>query len=839
MAAATRETAAAGSTENSGQNGARLPARIACIDGRRAEQELGEHCRNTAEYAARSLEGLGLHDMARLAGLIHDMGKARGKFAEYINDAYDGKPVRRGSVNHTFTSVAYIFEKCHGDDADKWDRLACEMAAFAAGAHHGLFDCMSPDGESGFGHRLKADRDGLGYDEAVRNFLGEIAAEDEIDRLFAGARQEARAFFEEAMAEYRGEADAGEKAFFHAGLMARLMLSAVISGDRKDACRFAVQGSGSADDEKPEDADGLRAAWEGRLRFCEERISAIGGDDAVSLARAEVSAQCRAAAGREPGIYRLAAPAGSGKTLGSLRFALAHAAAYKKRRVIFITPLLNVLDQNAKAIKSCLPDPGEALEHHSNAIRDDGDGGSYAAESWDSPIVISTLVQLLDILFSGNTGAIGRMQALCNSVLVIDEVQSVPKRDAAMFCAAMNFLARHCGTTVILSSATMPCLDELEWPVHLAADPDIVKLRPEQEEAFRRADIIDMTDPYGMDMEGLAGFCAGLMGGCRSLLAICNTRAEARELFGMLRGQAEAMGWDAFHLSASMCQAHRMDVTDAMKESLGALLGRPGMPGSPKGVLCVATQVAEAGMDLSFGCVVRIMAGLDSLEQAAGRCNRAGEYGERGSVFLVSLKDERLGPLKDIRDAQRCAREALALRKGMPGAPMAGGDAVREYYRLLYGDAGGELKYPVRDARGRTECCLADLLGNAVAAPAGCGRQVLRQPFRTIGEKFRAIDGHAADVIVPYGDGKDLIGELEAMEGSVPGPWELRILSRRAGPYTAGLYEWQLESLRQAGMVRELLGGRFLAADPRAYDCASCGLLMDAGEGGPDAGAPG
>ncbi len=210
-----------------------------------------------------------------------------------------------------------------------------------------------------------------------------------------------------------------------------------------------------------------KTGWKERMAYYEERIARLDSSGALNQVRSDISGQCLAAAQRESGIYRLNVPTGAGKTLSALRYALAHAEKYQKKRIIFIIPLLSVLDQNVKVIRDHVRDQDEVLEHHSNVIRgkdtaEEADRYEFLEESWNYPIVVSTLVQLLDILFSHRTSAAGRMQALCDSVIVIDEVQSLPKKITDMFNMAMNFLLQFCNASIVLSSATQPCFEELK-----------------------------------------------------------------------------------------------------------------------------------------------------------------------------------------------------------------------------------------------------------------------------------------------------------------------------------------------------------------------------------------
>ncbi len=797
-----------------------LLAHLTDIDGVRTEQSLKEHCFHTAEYAAQSVGNPGLYHTAYLAGLTHDMGKAKKAYEVYLEDAYSGKEVIRGSVNHTFAGVIYLLERYHTDKSSPWERMTSEIIGYAVGSHHGMFDCADLDGKNGFLYRLQKDREELDYEETVRNYLEQVAEESLIEEHFQKAVREITMFFQDAKAAYG--AKAGRKIFFQISMLARLILSAAIYGDRRDTSEF-MESDGShrvLDTEK-------KTGWKERMAYYEERIARLDSSGALNQVRSDISGQCLAAAQRESGIYRLNVPTGAGKTLSALRYALAHAEKYQKKRIIFIIPLLSVLDQNVKVIRDYVRDQDEVLEHHSNVIRgkdmaEEADRYEFLEESWNYPIVVSTLVQLLDILFSHRTSAAGRMQALCDSVIVIDEVQSLPKKITDMFNMAMNFLLQFCNASIVLSSATQPCFEELKWPLHLAEKPDMVKLSAEQLQVFQRADIVDKTDQYGMDWSECADFCTRRLAECASLLVICNTKSEARTLFEKLRGRAGDEGWDIFHLSTSMCQKHRLLVLEKVKKSLEKLRRESGNPECARKVLCISTQLIEAGVDLSFENVVRVLAGVDNLAQAAGRCNRSGEYGKTGKVYLIKLQNEKLNLLQEIKTAQDCTRKVLELKntrvEDSVQDSLIGDGATRYFYRYFYEEIKSEVRYPAKLEKNSSVYYLADLLSNVNAKAKKDEGYVLYQPFKTIGKEFRVFDEETADIFVPYGLGKDLLAELKAMQQMKFHLGKFKETVRKARPYTISIYAWQRKNLEQTGMLYSILDGRILVLDGRAYD---------------------
>lgn len=788
-----------------------LLAHLTNVDGDRKEQSLKEHCFHTAQYASENIGNAGLYHTAYLAGLLHDTGKAKAEFAEYLEDAYQGKEVKRGSVNHTFAGVIWLFEKYHMDTTPVWERMACEVVGYAIGSHHGLFDCVDLDGENGFLHRLQKDKEFICYKEAIHNYLSQVVEERVIDEFFHKSVQEIKEFFARAKKEY---ASAPGKVFFQMSMLIRMVLSAVIYGDRRDTSEFMSQKK----DSKVSTSD-----WEKRRTYFENKLAQMDSSTMLNQVRQCISGQCLEAAQRSSGIYRLNVPTGAGKTLCTLRYALAHAEKYHKKRIIFIIPLLSVLDQNVNVIRDFLPDKSEILEHHSNVVREkDGaeeiDKYEFLAESWNYPVIVSTLVQLLDILFSDSTSAAGRMQALCDSVIVIDEIQSLPKKITVMFNMAMNFLQQYCNATIVLSSATQPCFEELKWPLKLAENPDLVWLNTDQLQIFQRAEIIPHVDAYGMDWDECAGFCIDRMEQHDSLLVVCNTKAEARTLFQRLQEQAEYEGWEIFHLSTAMCQEHRLNTLEQLKARLQEMQQKYSESIGPRRkLICISTQLIEAGIDLSFACVVRVLAGIDNLAQAAGRCNRSNEYGRTGKVYLVNLKNENLSMLKEIKSAQDSTRKVLE-DWGEESGSLIEEQTARRFYRYLFEETKNEIRYPVTDDG--TTIYLADLLANSNGSAENAKNKnyIFRQPFKTIGKKFTVFDQDTIDILVPYGQGEDWIRQLKMLEEEWFDLKKYKEIMDQLKKYTVSIYDWQRKKLDEAGLLYDVLEGRTHVLDCQAYD---------------------
>ena len=473
----------------------------------------------TAEHAFEALEHIGLANCAYLAGLIHDAGKMSDAFRSYLIDGVLGKSVRRGSVNHTFAGVRLILERGHGNTPDPMQKIAAEHIAYAVGAHHGLFDLIDIEGGSGFKHRLsKPDSDVV---EALGRHASSDAA-DTIERLLPLCAREIASVY--AMLSNRKELK------FYSGLLSRLLLSAVIEGDRRDTAEFML---GHRPPKAPESGEGI---WQECLRRLEDKLSSIPQATPIAIGRSVLSERCKAFARKPGGIYRLNLPTGAGKTLSSLRFALAHAQQHNKRRIFFVIPLLAIIEQNAKIIREAIGDDSLILEHHSNVLPAEGadelDVRELLAESWEAPIVITTLVQMLNTMFSHKTTCIRRFHSLCDSVIVFDEVQTVPPKMLSLFNQTLMFLSEVCGATIVLCSATQPALEQAARPLPYVPE-QIVPRDAKIWELFRRTYIENQGT---MSLDEIAAFSEKLLEEQDSLLIVCNLKSEAALLTKSFRG---------------------------------------------------------------------------------------------------------------------------------------------------------------------------------------------------------------------------------------------------------------------------------------------------------------
>lgn len=666
---------------------------------------------------------------------------------------------------------------------------------------------------------MTADKNELCYDEAVENFFAFCSSKEEVDRLFSEAAAEVTAFFEKLSSFSSTSTHARSQTYFMLGCAARMLLSAVVDADRRSTAEF-MSGRNF------ELCGGGKDYFSRQLEFFNGKIGGLKSDTPINAARNHFSEICREAASRPSGLYRLTLPTGGGKTLSALRYSLCHAAQKNKKRIIFVIPLLSILDQNSAVIRDYLLPDSIVTEHHSDFLKptdeDELDTYELLTETWESPVIITTLFQLLNTLFTHKMSSVRRMSALSDSVIVIDEIQSLPVRTMNMFCTAVNFLSNFCGADIVLSSATQPSFDDIrKYPLIYSEKAEIVPYEKEYFDIFKRTEVIDRTVQYGMTVEELADFSLEIVEEVRSLLVICNTKRSAAALFHDISSRTDC---ETFFLSADMCMAHRKDVLACINSGLLHIQNG----GSGK-LICVSTQLVEAGVDFSFESVVRVIAGIDNAAQAAGRCNRSNEYGKICKVYLVNLRQdfERLSMLKEIAAAQRCTRSLLSDYLSNSAAyenDLLGSKAVCDFYGRLYKDSDidGQFDYPCDGEK------LYDLLSYN-GAYRKRSKYILNQSFRSAGEKFKVFDENTTDVIVPYNsDAKEIIADLCSLKADFDIMYVRRLLER-AKPYIIRLFEYQRRSLSDEGMLYSCADGRALCLNELRYDSRT-GLITQISE---------
>jgi CRISPR-associated endonuclease/helicase Cas3 len=719
-------------------------------------QTLADHLLEVSELGGRFSAKIELGLPGQLIGLLHDLGKYSLDFQQYlcsavgileqdVDDNYVDPRAKKGKIDHSTAGAQTLWQ-----EISKRGRIESAMgqilAVCIASHHSGLIDCLAVDGTDRFSTRMqKSDR------QSHRSEAWEKAdktVREQYEKLIHD-RDLLLAFRRTVESICRNEQHEGITRF-KVGLLVRFLFSCLVDADR----------SNTADFERPAAArQRMSGRYEGwpvltdRLETHLTKLPCVGRIDEL---RRDVSRHCFAAAERKRGIFTLTVPTGGGKTLASLRFALRHAEQNGMDRVICVIPYTSIIDQNADEVRKILEaegvDPGSVvLEHHSNLTPEEQTWrNKILSENWDAPVIFTTTVQFLETLFGAGTRGARRMHQLANAVIVFDEIQTLPVNCVHLFNNAINFLVEQCRSSVLLCTATQPLLDQVD-----TQKGALRLLRPGSElmddhveslfDGLTRVEILDRRKAGGWTMDEVAALALKEVAASGSCLVVVNTKSAARSIYRLCKVRAPDL--PIYHLSTNMCPAHRKVRLSEIKTLL--------KPGSSSPVLCVSTQLVEAGVDVDFGAAVRFTAGLDSIAQAAGRCNRHG-LRPTGRVHVINPAEDAAEMLKDIRIGKQSAERVLCEiaaghadhNKNMVLSP----DAMNRYFQYYFFDRKNEMSYPVSaDLVGRNDTLLNMLSENSMAVDSAGSAPAtyLRQSFMTgrtgqrhnqnVGGQFRSV----------------------------------------------------------------------------------------------------
>lgn len=801
-------------------------------------QLLKTHLESVGHLAALFGAKFGLAKHGELIGLLHDLGKYSNEFQAYIKSAtrllnqdededFVDASELKGKVDHSTSGAQFIWAQL-STRSPLHHALAQVLALCVASHHSGLIDCLSASPgrpvEDGFSKRM--------CKSSERTHLQEVNAKADLDLMrranalldhedLAGAfRQWLFELNEKSPGATKEERNQSPAQKFQQGLLVRALFSCLIDADRIDSADFEYPGRAR------QRHLGAYEGWEVLIQRLEQHMGSFPAAHPIDDLRRDISAHCLAASERPTGVYSLTVPTGGGKTLASLRFALHHAKKHGLDRIIYVIPFTSIIDQNAEVVRRILEPEGVkvgsvVLEHHSNLTPEKQSWRTkMLSENWDAPVVYTTTVQLLETLFGAGTRGARRMHQLANSVLIFDEIQSLPVNCVHLFNNSMNFLADHCKTTVVLCTATQPLLHEVnatKGAIRLSERHEIMPNVSKLFDDLKRVEVVNRRKPGGWSQPEVADLAIEQIKEAGSCLVIVNTKKAAQAVYQLCRQHPEAA---VFHLSTGMCPAHRKSQLNTIRQRLESKTCLP--------TLCISTQLIEAGVDVDFGAVIRYAAGLDSIAQAAGRCNRNG-HRELGMVHVVNPRseDENLSRLHDIRIGKEKAEGVLIDFAEDPatfGGSCIGPLAMERYYQDYFFARATDMSYPLaREVTGRDDDLLSLFGANEKAASdyaQNHGKSPpplrFRQSFMTAAKAFKAINAPTEGVIVPYSsEGKALIADLCA--AYLPDK-EFELL-RRAQQYSVNVFAHQREALSKEGAVREIREGTGILylADARYY----------------------
>jgi len=635
---------------------------------------LEDHLKAVAEMARAFAEDFAAGDWGYLAGLWHDLGKYSKEFQARLLSVSDPDAhieTKSGRPDHSTAGAQYSHRTLK--DAGK-------LIAYAVAGHHaGLPDGKTNEASCLFQRLAKTIP---AFDAAPSDVLAQAGP---LKLPFAMD---------------------GKRASFQLSFFARMLYSCLVDADFLDTEKFM----------NPE-----KSAWrqgypdlfslEMKLRSYMDDLLLHAPATKVNTQRKDIFERCMEAADWAPGLFSLTVPTGGGKTLSSLAFALKHAVKYDLKRVIYVIPYTSIIEQNAAVFRQVLGEEA-VLEHHSSFEPTEEDRWSrLAAENWDAPLIVTTNVQFFESLFGSRSSQCRKLHNIAQSIVILDEAQMLPVPLLKPALETLKELASSYGTTIVLCTATQPALsksaefkDGLEGVREVIPDPVALY------EAFKKIDMTYMSTLMDKELaEKLLSY--------EQVLCIVNTRKHARQIYELIRSEE-----GSFHLSALMCPAHRTEVIRKIRHALE-------MKGPCR---VVSTQLIEAGVDIDFPVVFRSLSGIDSIVQAAGRCNREGRLPENGRVYVFS--PEAGLPPGYFRQTAETSEEVMRHRND----PLAL-EAVEEYFRILYWLKGNKLD----------EFQILSVLSEGVKSGD--------YPFRWVDEKFKIIRDGSESIIIPWNEEADKV----------------------------------------------------------------------------------
>lgn len=694
----------------------------------RAEwQRLSEHLTSVSELAGQFAEPYGGRCSAEAAGLLHDLGKYTTEFQQRIA----GTAIR---VDHASRGAMVATERYPG--------LGILLAYAIAGHHAGLANGNQSGERTSLSDRLR----GIGLPPLDERWQDEIELPEHIEMP-------------------RFHQHSAERSSFQAAFFVRMLFSCLVDADYLDTEAFY---------DKAERRDSVRntgAPTLSELRTALNRyLKGFRADSPVNKLRARILTHLRRQAEQQPGLFSLTVPTGGGKTLATLAFAIDHAIRHGLRRVIFVIPFTSIIEQNAAVFRIAFGELGDraVLEHHSAFVPTTppkGEAERYQAreklrlamENWDAPVIVTTSVQFFESLFAGRPSQCRKLHNVAGSVVILDEAQTLPLKLLRPTVAAIDELARNYRTSIVLCTATQPAL---KAPAFRGGLDAVRELAPEPSELYRELDRVRVRHVGTVDDDELTD----RLRQHDQVLCIVNNRRHARTVYQSL---ADLPG--AFQLTTLMCAKHRSEKLAQVRVRL-----KHGEP-----CRLVSTSLIEAGVDISFPVVYRAEAGLDSIAQAAGRCNRNGERpAEESQVTVFSNANENWAPPPELRQYAQAAREILRQPHFLedPLSP----ETIRAYFQLLYWQKGSQ------------ELDAFDLLGLCEAS------RIDSLPLEALAAKFRMIDTVQMPVIVPFDNfARRYITSLRHAEKSGG-------LARKFQPYLVQLPRNGFDALRKTGAIQPI-----------------------------------
>lgn len=692
-------------------------------------QPLDQHLKNVADLAAHFAQPFGGQDWARLAGLWHDLGKYSYEFQKKLFDAngiechLETKP---GKVIHSQAGGHWAQHVMHG----KMERIFCWLIM---GHHAGLADFSSAEtGAKALEPKMRNPSESTDILENVPNEVKDHTEPPPPKMLLQNPRADI-------------------------SFLIRMLFSCVVDADFLDTEAFMDGGRKKIREAEYPSLTDLLAAFDRYM----DRLCRDADETEVNRIRAQVLARCRELADCSPSAFSLTVPTGGGKTLSSLAFALRHAVKHGKRRVIYVIPYTSIIEQTAAVFRNIPGFENAVLEHHCNVLDDDETKETVrrrlAAENWDAPIIVTTSVQFFESLHACKTSRCRKLHNIANSVVIFDEAQCLPPQYLRPAVFAIRELHRHYGVTPVLCTATQPVLTkndsfDFKFKEGFESVTEIIERPDHLTEKLQRVHLERFSNLDPVAYEQIA---ESIRGEGQSVLCIVNRKQDARTLSQLLPGD------QTVHLSTNMCAEHRFQTLEKIRQRL---------PNRDNPLFVVSTSLVEAGVDLDFPVVYRALAGLDSIAQAAGRCNREGKLPNLGKTVIFVPQDQPAYVLSPASLAMEHLRLDRLSRIFQP-------ETFSRYFAQRFFQLG---------EHSLDEKNIVGLLGKH-----------LEYSFRTAAERFRLIDdGWQLPLIVPFGEAPEVVDKLIE--------WDVRRLFRKLQRYTISIPKKVMWQLLDEGHAHEL-----------------------------------
>ena len=797
-------------------------------------QFLQTHLTETAEIAKLLAAKLALDHAGELLGLMHDFGKYSRKFQKYIHDETglfnpdldDEESTPNGSkVDHSTAGTQWVYRELRKFGAEQGiGELFGQMLGLCIASHHGegLIDCLDGEGNPKWierfnktdelTHLVECERNA---DEVVQQKAYELAGENLIRSLL------------KAVKPILSDPASNDKIKeFYLGCLTRFLFSCLIDADRINSSDFEREAQKEVRrlTEKPD--------WQTAIDQLEAKLAGFENRYPIDEIRRKISDNCLKRAVDFQGIYTLTVPTGGGKTLASLRYALHHSQKHNLDRIIYIIPYTSIIDQNAQAVREILGEDW-VLEHHSNLEPEKQSWqDKLLSENWDKPIVFTTMVQFLDAWFGGGTRGARHIHPMTNSVLIFDEIQTLPVKCVHLFCNVLNWLTAFGKSTAVLCTATQPLLGEsglqnfpedkresivVRGLLRLPENAEIMGKHQDLDKLFAdlsRVEIRFNEKAGGWNVEEAGTFLLEQFQTTPSCLFIVNTKKWAQELYQYCQRQ-NVPPETLFHLSTNQCAAHRKAIFDTIKARLE----------NKQPVICISTQLIEAGVDISMACVIRALGGLDSIAQAAGRCNRHGEKEGKGQVWVLNLQEQDFTLI--LPDIQAGKTHSERVFRDFAGQDILQPAAMERYFEYYFYQRSDEMAYSIKNSATGS---LLDWLSDNALNPYGEKNNkrskplpLLMQSFKSAGRAFQAIDAPTHAVIVPYGEGAELIAKL-------CGEWNPKEMYRtlqKAQRYSVNVFPKVWEQLQDENAIYETIKGSGIYYLDECHYSNEFGLSLD------------